>query len=202
MAFKKRSFVAALSGLLVLSLAPIGRSDTARPMLVRVHVHSEQQAAELMGSFDETHNHGHDEIELLLWPGDLARLDARGFEYEVVVPDLFAHDQALADREIPLQTLPGPDRSDYRRLSDYNAEMQELAKKNPGLVKVFEMKRPSLEGRQVLGVEIASNVKNTAADGRPISTSTGSTTHESGRPPNTRCCSSTTWSRTSAKTRK
>ncbi|MGI8407937.1 MAG: M14 family zinc carboxypeptidase, partial [Actinomycetota bacterium] len=168
MALKKRSFIAALASLLVLSLAPIGRSDTARPMIVRVHPESATQAALLMSTFDETHNHAPGEIELLLWPGDLARLDALGYEYEVVVADLFAHDQALAKRDVPLQTLPGPDRSDYRRLADYNSEMNALAKKHPGLVKVFEMKRPSLEGRTVLGVEIASNVKDIASDGRPI----------------------------------
>lgn len=168
MTLRKRFFVAALAGLLVMSLAPIGRTDTARPMIVRVSTSSHEEAALLMSNFDETHNHGPGEVELLLWPGDLARLDALGLDYEVTIPDLYAHDQALADRDLPLQKLPGPDRSDYRRLSDYNEEMKALAKKHPGTVKLFEMKRPSLEGRTVFGVEIASDVKNIATDGRPI----------------------------------
>ena len=168
MALKKRFLVAAVAGLLLISLAPTGRSDTARPMIVRVTVENEEQAALLMSNFDETHNHGPGEIELLLWPGDLSRLDSLGLDYEITIADLYARDQALAEGDLPVQELPGPDRSDYRELADYNTEMRALAKKYPDLVKVFEMKRPSLEGRTILGVEIASNVKETATDGRPI----------------------------------
>lgn len=168
MGLRNRSVGAALVALLVLALSPVGRTDTARPTLVRVSVDSPAQAASLFNSFDETHNHSEGEIELLLWPGDRARLDALGLDYEVVAEDLFARDQQEASAAKPLQVLPGPDRTDYRRLSDYNSEMKQLAKRHPSLVKVFEMKRPSLEGRTILGVEIASQVKNTATDGRPI----------------------------------
>ena len=163
----RRLFVAALAALLVASFAPVGRTDGARPMIVRVAVESEQQAAYLMSSFDETHNHGHDEIELLLWPGDLARLDALGYDYTVVIEDLAAFDAARNAGPKRMLSLPGPDRDDYRRLGDYNAELQELAKKNPSLVKLFEMPRPSLEGRTIYGVEIAANVRD-ADDGRPV----------------------------------
>jgi hypothetical protein len=168
MALKKRFLVAALVALLVMSLSPVGRTDTARPMVIRVSVDSAESAGFLMSHFDETHNHGEGEVELLLWPGDLARIDALGLDYEVVIPDLYAHDQALREGPLPVQELPGPDRSDYRRLDDYNAEMQELAKKHPDLVKLFELPNPSLEGRTIYGVEIASNVKDIATDGRPI----------------------------------
>jgi hypothetical protein len=65
-----------------------------------------------------------------------------------------------------MQILPGPDYDDYRHLADYNAEMVELAEKNPSLVRHFEMPRPSLEGRTIYGLEIAADVK--ADDGRPI----------------------------------
>lgn len=159
--------IAALVALLIGSLAPVGRTDSARPMLVRVTVDSAEQAAYLMSSFDETHNHGHDEIELLLWPGDLARLDAMGADYEVVIEDLAAFDAAQAAGPKPLQVLPGPNRTNYRVLEDYNDEMKKLAKKNPGLVKLFKLKRPSLEGRTIFGIEIAANVKASATDGRP-----------------------------------
>lgn len=167
MTLRNRSFVAALVALLVVSLSPIGRADAARLMLVRVQVDSLEQAGRLLSGFDETHNHAHGEVELLLWPGDLAELEASGLEYEVVIEDVVAHDAALAAAPKTLQVLPGPDRTDYRRLPDYNAEMQDLAQKHPDLVKLFEMKRPSLEGRTVLGVEIAADVKNVATDGRP-----------------------------------
>jgi murein tripeptide amidase MpaA len=167
MTIVRRSAVGALVALLVAAFAPAARTDTATPMVVRVAVTSETQAAYLLSHFDETHNHSADEIELLLWPGDRAELDARGSEYDVVVEDLIARDAALAaGAPVKVHELPGPNRSDYRHLADYNAELKRLAKKNPRLVNVFKMKRKSLEGRQVFGVEIAANVKR--KDGRPI----------------------------------
>lgn len=135
-------------------------------MIVRVSVDSQETAAFLMSHFDETHNHDVGEIELLLWPGDRAELDALGLEYEVVIEDLFAYDMAQSAGPKKVISFPGPDRADYRRLVDYNTEMGALAKKNPDLVKLFEMKRPTLEGRAVFGVEIAAGVKK--VDGRPI----------------------------------
>ncbi|MDQ3957244.1 MAG: M14 family metallopeptidase, partial [Actinomycetota bacterium] len=163
----RKLFVAALVSLLVAALAPLGRSDASVLSLVRVKVESPDQAAYLTSNFDETHNHGADEVELLMWPGDLAELDSLGYDYEVVVEDLVARDRALAAATAgEMVSLPGPDRSDYRRLPDYNAEMQQLAKENKSLVKLFEMQRPSLEGRTVYGVEIAADVSK--KDGRPI----------------------------------
>jgi hypothetical protein len=163
----RKLFVAALAALLLVSLVPMARTEgRARPMIVRVHVDSEKDAAYLMSHFDETHNHGRNEIELLLWPGDRAALDALGFEYEIVIEDLFAYDLAQSKGPHPLVRLPGPDYDDYRRLPDYNAEMQQLAKKNPQMVKLIEMKAPSLEGRPIYGLEIAATVKK--QDGRPI----------------------------------
>jgi hypothetical protein len=167
MTTKSRIFAGALTALIVLALAPVGRTDVNRPMLVVAHPSSDAEAAFLMSNFDETHNHAPGEIELLMWPGDLAQLDATGIDYDIEIADLLAHDgetTAAATRQV----LPGPDRTDYRVLADYEAELKELANKNPDLVKVFEMKRPSLEGRTVFGAEIAADVKDIATDGRPI----------------------------------
>ena len=160
--------VSALVLMLVAAFAPGARTDTAKLALVRVHVDSAADAAYLMNNFDESHNHSEGEIELVLWPGDRLALDALGFDYTVVTEDLVARDLALAAAAGPaaMQTLPGPDYDDYRRLTDYNAELTELADKNPDLVKLFEMKRPSLEGRTIFGLEIAHDVKK--EDGRPI----------------------------------
>lgn len=164
----KKLIVTALVSLLVAAFTPLGRTDSSVLSLVRVHVDTPEEAAYLMGNFDETHNHGPNEIELLLWPGDLAELDSLGLDYEVVVEDLVARDRALeAASDATAVPQPGPDRTEYRRLADYNAEMQELAGKNKGLVELFEMKRPSLEGRTVYGIEIAADVKD-KTDGRPI----------------------------------
>lgn len=164
---KPRFFVGALVALLLAALTPTGHTEDARPMLVRVAADSASEAAFLMSHFDETHNHSGDEIELLLWPGDQAKLDSLGLDYEVVHEDLFAYDMAQQAGPNPLVQLPGPDHKDYRRLTDYNTEMKKLAKSNPGLVKFFKMPRKSLEGRPIYGVEIAARVNDTD-DGRPI----------------------------------
>lgn len=162
----KKLTIVSLALAIVAALAPISHSDTNAPAIVRVRVTSADQAAYLMSNFDETHNHSDEEIELLLWPGDRPELDALGYDYTVVTENLFADDAAAAAGPNPLVELPGPDRTEYRRLADYNAEMQKLAKTNKGLVKLFEMPRPSLEGRTIYGVEIAANVDKT--DGRPV----------------------------------
>ncbi len=164
----RKYLILALIAVFVMALIPAGYTDTNRLMLVRVYVDSPQDAAYLMNNFDESHNHSASEIELVLWPGDRAELDALGYTYDVVAADLLARDARLEENAATgLLPIPGPDREDYRRLSDYNSELKALAKKNPKLVKLFEMKRKSLEGRKIFGVEIAANVKNTK-DGRPI----------------------------------
>jgi hypothetical protein len=159
--------LAAVVMALLATLAPVGQSST-RPTLalVRVHVTNDADAGYLMTHFDETHNHSAGEIELLLWPGDRARLDELGLPYDVVTNDLVTRDLIAEQGPHPLQALPGPDYSDYRHLQDYNDELADLAKKNPGLVKLFKMPRPSLEGRTIYGVEIASDVRQ--QDGRPV----------------------------------
>jgi hypothetical protein len=164
----RRLTLAALVMTLVAAFAPGARTSTPTLALVRVSVDSPADAAYLMSNFDESHNHSAGEIELLLWPGDRAALDSLGFDYTVVTEDVVARDRALelAAGSKTLQRLPGPDYDDYRHLTDYNNELTDLAEKHPDLVKLFEMERPSLEGRTVLGVEIAHDVKK--EDGRPI----------------------------------
>ena len=164
----RKLLVVALTALLVVAIAPIGRSDTNRLMLVRVHPASTEQAEYLLSTFDTSENNTANSIELLLWPGDLARLDALHADYDVVEKDVVAHDLALGGTAADtIQHLPGPDRSDYRQLGDYNDEMQAMAKKDPDLVQLFKMERPSLEGRTIYGIEIAADVKD-KDDGRPI----------------------------------
>jgi hypothetical protein len=121
--------ITALVLMLLAALTPICRTDTNVLSIVHVDVTDldKSTVAYLMTHFDETHNHGTDHIELLLWPGDRAELDAMGVDYEVEIADLVAHDRALADGPHPLQILPGPDREDYRVLADYNAEMEQIA---------------------------------------------------------------------------
>lgn len=165
---RKIAAIAAVASALGL-LAPAVRSDTQTLTLVRVRVGSPEQARALMARFDETHNHSEELVELLLWPGDRAALDATGLPYTVVHDDLAAYDLERRRAAVPrVVSMPGPDYDDYRRLPDYNAEMAQLAEEHPGLVELFEMKRPSLEGRTIYGLEIAADVDRRAGDGRPV----------------------------------
>ncbi len=161
----RRLAVLCLVAALMAALAPMGRSDTSALMLVEARPENERERAYLLSSFDETHNHSGGRVELLLWPGDAVRLEATGIDYEVVVADVAARDAALAELPKPLVELPGPDRTDYRRLDDYNSEMKKLAEKNPQLVRLIKMPHRTREGRRVLALEIAANVDN--RDGRP-----------------------------------
>jgi hypothetical protein len=57
-------------------------------------------------------------------------------------------------------------RTSYRTLPEYQQELRKLAADNPGLVKLVVLPRRSVEGREILGVEIAEGVDRTD-DGRP-----------------------------------
>jgi hypothetical protein len=161
----RRMGVVALVCLLIAALAPTGGTDEARLALVRVRVTSADQAAFLLTHFDETHNHHHWFVELLLWPGDEERLRAAGIDYEVVVEDVVARDLEEASTPSDAVALPGPDRKDYRRLSGYVSEMKKLAKKHPSLARVMKLNHKTLEGRNVFGIEISARVRR--EDGRP-----------------------------------
>jgi hypothetical protein len=162
----RKAFAAATVALLLAGLAPVTRGDTSALQIVSVPVTSRAEVQLLFEHFDETHNHSPGEVELLLWPGDRARLDALGFDYTVVVEDVIARDRRLASQPKRLVSLPGPDRDDYRRLEDYETEMHELAEQHPRMVRLLELPLESLEGRPVFGLEIAARVNR--SDGRPM----------------------------------
>lgn len=123
-----------------------------------------------LDAFDDTHRVFDDgSAEILLWPGDLARLVQTGLRFEITVPDLIARDRAIAAQPVvrtaavqPGETATG----DYRFLDDYNAEMMALADENPDLVELITLPFESLEGRTIYGLEIAEDVSR--KDGRPV----------------------------------
>jgi hypothetical protein len=147
----RRMAAVALVCLLIAALAPTSDTEEARLALARGRVDSADQAAFLLTHFDETHNHHHGFVELLLWPGDKERLRAAGIDYEVVVEDVVARDLADASTPSEAVTMPGPDRKDYRRLSGYVSEMRKLARKHPSLVRVMKLHHKTLEERSVFG---------------------------------------------------
>lgn len=160
----RKILLAAVAAAVLAAAAPAYPSGP-RLSLVRVRVSSPAEAALVAGTFDETHNRVPGHVEILLWPGDGDRLAALGLGYEVVESDVVARDLRELSAPGPVMSLPGPDRSDYRRLADYEAEMRELAERHPRLVRLIELPHATLEGRTVLGVEIAKDVRR--SDGRP-----------------------------------
>lgn len=149
--------------------APAARTREPELSLARVKVDHRAQGFAVAEAFDETHVYDPGYVHVLLWPGDRARLDSLGYAYDVLVHDVAARDRrafaAAAQSAAPV-ALPGPDRTTYRVLGDYVAEIQELADKNPSLVRLIELPHATHEGRTVVGLEIARKVKE--RDGRPI----------------------------------
>ncbi|MFN2526844.1 MAG: M14 family metallopeptidase [Actinomycetota bacterium] len=166
----RRAIVLTTALIVVAALAPMARTSDFVQAIVRVKVTTPAQGSFINATFDETHVYDPGYVHILLWPGDEARLNQLGFEYEVVVPDVYARDKRAleeAEETAAVVSLPGPDRTDYRRLVDYNTEMEELAQKHPSLVRRFKLPLQSLEGRDVFGIEIAADVKQKVNDGRP-----------------------------------
>ncbi len=117
--------------------------------------------AALLAPFDETHRVIDGAIEVLLWPGDEARLAASGLDHRIVEADLFA------DRRIrgAVGRQPG-EREDYRRLDDYADDLADLARRFPTMTRLIELPHRSIVGRKVYGLEIARDVSR--RDGRPV----------------------------------
>jgi hypothetical protein len=121
---------------------------------------------------DLTEHAGEDYVEVVLHgAADAELLREAGFSYEVEVPDLLA--QNKANRELDAQyaasvaASPLPSgRTSYRTLAQYNSDMAELVKANPGLVKALTLPEKTIEGRDVNGIEITRDVE--AKDGKPV----------------------------------
>ncbi len=144
-----------------------------RPQLVTVETpqRADKERLQQLG-LDLTEHAGHDYIEVVLHtPADLAALTAGGFEYDVAIADLVRRGVEIAEineayaASVAASPLPSG-RDTYRTLEDYNANMEELEKQRPNLVKRFALERPSLDGRTIYGVEIGSDVRQKAS-GRP-----------------------------------
>ncbi len=129
-----------------------------------------------LATFDAT-EHVHDGVvDVMLWPGDRARLDALGASYDIAEQDwhrAFVEERraeaTLADR------LGGEtnrrdgyrDRVTYRVLADYVAELDALAELHPGLARRFTLAPASWQGRPLEGLLIGGNVDRADVDGRP-----------------------------------
>jgi hypothetical protein len=153
--------------------AATAATDGANPsgplQLARVWFTREQ--AHLLAGFDDTHRAFDDgSIEILLWPEDLARIQATGLRHEVTVADLVARDAAAQASAPTVQVQakqPGETATgDYRHLADYNNDMQMLAEQYPDKARLIELPFTTFERRKVYGLEIATNVHQ--PDGRAV----------------------------------
>jgi hypothetical protein len=103
---------------------------------------------------------------------DLNKLQKAGFTYTVEIDDLAAHLNANRQADItyaaatPASALPSG-RTSYRHLYDYNQEMKDLARRYPKLVRLLTLNHPTIDGRDVHGIEIATNPDN-ISDGKPV----------------------------------
>ncbi|CAB4756230.1 unannotated protein [freshwater metagenome] len=147
--------------------------DLFAPRLVTVDTPHRDAKEKLQSlGLDLTEHAGHDYVEVVLHtPADLAALVLGGFTFDVRIPDLVKRsleiaeineDYARATRRSPLPS----GRDTYRTLDDYNADMAALEETYPKVAKRFTLPLPSLEGREIFGVEIGSDVTRKAS-GRP-----------------------------------
>ncbi|MEA2129852.1 MAG: hypothetical protein QOJ85_2743, partial [Solirubrobacteraceae bacterium] len=102
---------------------------------------------------------------------DAAALRRAGLSFRVKIADLRrrAGADAAADGRRRLRAaapaLPSG-RGAYRSLADYESGLRSLAERHPGLVKLITLPHRSLEGRPILGVEIAHDVN--VEGGQPV----------------------------------
>ena len=109
---------------------------------------------------------------------ELRRLAAAGFPPRVVIGNMAAFDRSqrraestVRARSAAQRALPS-DRTSYRQMADYQADLKRLVEQNPGLVRKVTLPLKSLEGRPIEGVEIADEVERTD-DGRPVNVQLG-----------------------------
>ena len=176
---------AAASALGIDSAATTAALQSAREVLQIARVYISRDTAHLLNGFDDTHEVGDGWVEVLLWPGDLAKLVETGLRYDITVPDVALRDAQLransTGRPADLALQPGETDGDYRVLDDYNADMQMLADTYPTICRMFELPFRSHEGRTIYGLEIAEGVdvevgnatspegfNGTGRDGRPV----------------------------------
>jgi carboxypeptidase T len=118
---------------------------------------------------DVTHDAGPYSAKVVLYSdSERRRLAAAGFQAVTVSPDLAAEDRAArrAEGRVAGRSVLPSGRTTYRQYSDYQNELKDLAEQNPSLVRKVTLPLPSLEGRPIEGVEIATDVNRTD-DGRP-----------------------------------
>ena len=123
---------------------------------------------------DLTEHGDADSIEVVLYgKRDQDTLRAAKFKWTVRIKDLDkrVEQNRRADRRYSAAQAGGSalpsGRTTYRHLADYELELKTLAAKYPKLVRPITLNHKTHEGRDVVGIEIATN-PNRINDGKPI----------------------------------
>ena len=168
----------ALAAAVVLGGAGLSVATPASPeekvQVVHVTAPTQQERSKVAGLGLDTTEHGDAQgVEVVLHGrADAQRLRDAGFSWRVEDADLRATmaKAAAADKAyaaaVAESDLPSG-RTSYRTLAEINAELDELAADYPNLVKPLTLEHPSVEGREVRGIEITKNAAN-VDDGKPV----------------------------------
>lgn len=172
----RRSALVAIVGALLLpvSLASAAEDTPFATQLVRVLVPAQADRDRLTDLGLDLAEHGGDTFvaAVLHNAEDAERLASNGFAWTVEIPDLAIRQQQNNELDAAYAeattTSPLPSgRDTYRQLADYNTELRTIAAANPALVRLFALSHRSLEGREILGIEISENVASNS-DGKPV----------------------------------
>ena len=155
-----------------LALTPQGGPSAAQ--VVRVQTPTKADKDTLLGlDLDVTEKADATGVEVVLADdADRKALADSGLRSSVVQADLSAKSVANARQDrtyaakAPRSALPSG-RTSYRHLYDYQFEAKELARANPRLVRAFTLPEPSWEGRDVVGLEIATGL-DAPNDGKAV----------------------------------
>ncbi|MGH3066122.1 MAG: M14 family metallopeptidase [Gaiellaceae bacterium] len=157
-----------------LPLAAASEQAPFAVQLLRVTVPTDTDRDRLTSlGLDLTEHAGPAYVEVVVHTADdLARLAGSGLAWTVTIPDLglreIQNNQMNAAYAQATSTSPLPSgRDTYRTLAEYNADLRALAANNSGLAKLLTLSRQSVEGREILGVEISDDVASTS-DGKPV----------------------------------
>jgi murein tripeptide amidase MpaA len=147
-------------------------AETAQLVEIATDSQSDLRAIRALGIDTTDHHDGTGQEAILYGADDGEKLRNAGFTWTVKIADLAAQDakdraseRAFARSGARAATPSG--RTTYRDLEDYQADMKKLVDENPGLVRPVTLPRKTLEGRDITGVEIATDVNRTD-DGRPV----------------------------------
>ncbi len=151
-------------------IGSITSTSTWTTKLVRVHTPTQADKNRLVAlNLDLTEHAGPDFVEAVLHTAaDANVLTAAGLTYAVSVADLALQtaqsNKATKAYAASVAASPLPSgRDTYRTLADYNTDLTSLAAQRPDLVKRFALPHKSLEGRTIYGIEISTNVANSAS---------------------------------------